>query len=191
MLIAVSFLSVLGLGTPTYSNNVVYGTAQFDGYYDANGHQVAYDNQTAVSGGDAGQIDRVTIGTQGAWSALRYWRNGTSTSYQVWTTPNSMDESETEVTFNMASSIGLIGIIIAVMAITTIMGIKFFGTGISNATQIFAVTVLLTLWGVFSAISIALIGQIPLGLGYGFYFFMTLLYCVGIVQTTGGIGDDL
>lgn len=188
MLVAMSFLSVLGLGTAEYQDNIVYGTGQFDGYYDADGHQVAYDNQTAFD--EAGIVDRVTIGTSGPWSTLRYWRNATG-SYQIWTTPDGADESDSTVSFDLTSSIGLIGVVIAVMAVTTIAGIKFFGTGITNAQQIFTVTILLTLWGVFSVIALGLISQIPIGLGYGFFFFLTLLYCVGIVQNTGGGGDDL
>lgn len=187
MLVALSFLSVLGLGTAEYQNNVIYGTGQYDGYYDANGHQTCYDNQTAFD--EAGVVDRVTVGTSGPWSTLRYWRNETG-SYRIYTTPTETDEANSQITFDMTSSIGLIGIIIAVMAATTIAGIKFFGSGITNAQQIFTVTVLLTIWGVFSIIALGLVSQIPLGLGLGFYFFLTLLYSIGIVHSAGG-GDDL
>lgn len=187
VLVALSFLSVLGLGSSEYQDNIVYGTGQFNGYFDANGHQAAYDNQTAFD--EAGIVDRVTIGTSGPWSTLRYWRNATG-SYQIWTTPNGTDETDSQISFNMSSSVGLIAIIIAVMAATTIAGIKFFGSGITNAQQIFTVTVLLTIWGVFSIVSLGLIATIPLGLGLGFYFFLTLMYSIGIVNAAGGNGGD-
>lgn len=189
MLVCLSFLSLLGLGTVTSGDTNVYGTGEILGYWDINGHQVADANRTAT--GEPGTFYHVSDRTSphhGEYGRL-YWRNGTTT--EVWTTPNGENVEDAEVGFNLFDSLGLIIIITVTMAVSTIAGVKFFGTGISTAKELFLVTALVTIWGVFSAIGFSVIIQLPIGLGAGFYFFLTLLYCMGIVNQVGGGGDDL
>jgi hypothetical protein len=85
------------------------------------------------------------------------------------------------------TSYGLIALFIALMVGMVIAGINVFGTGESETSlqTIFMGVGLLAVWGVFSVISITLLGEIPYGLGSVFYFGLTLCYVVGMIMNIG------
>lgn len=191
MLIGISFLSLLGLGQVTEGSTYVYGTGGITGYYDADGHQVSEANRTIFTGetGTWHHVQDRTHPQHGEYGRL-FWTNATGT-YEVWSTPNGENMEDTTLAFDLFDSFGLIIIVAVVMGVATLAGVHFFGTGISTAKELFLVSAFITVWGVFSAITLATLIQLPLFLGAGFYFFLTAMYCLGIINQVGSGGDDL
>lgn len=191
MLICLSFLSLLGLGIVNEGNTNVYGTAEITGYYDADGHQVSEANRTTLTG-ETGRFHHVQDRSQpqhGEYGRL-YWINASGT-YEVWSTPDGENAQDATLTFDLFDSLGLIIIVTVTMGVATLAGVKFFGTGISTAKELFLVTALITIWGVFSTMGLSMLLELPLFFGAGFYFFLTSMYCLGIINQVGGGGDDL
>lgn len=93
--------------------------------------------------------------------------------------------------FDISSSIGLIGLVVGLMALAAVVGIRVLGTGVSeeSVSAILKGTALLAIWGIFSVLALALLIQIPM-LGPVFYFVLTIIYTLGIINQIGHPGDD-
>lgn len=183
----VALLSLMGLGsTMLATNQTMYGTgySNYDYWYDVNGHVVMFKNGTAYD--EAGFMHVPSVG-----STHPQWDNY-SNVYDMYDNPYGEDRSWVQIDFDISSSYGLIALIVGMMALVAVIGIKVFGTGegeVSTMT-ILKGTAFLTLWGIFSAISLTLITQIPMSLGAILYFILTAMYCVGIIQSIGSGGTD-
>lgn len=182
-LIILGLMSMMGLGTVEYQSDTVlfHGT---EGWFDANGKQVAYENYTRADPADDGRVWWV--------GGVPIWHNSTG-DYQMWTASDQTNESGIEtITVDVGSSLGFIGLVFGVMALATIAGLQVLGSGISDesVSAIVKGSALITLWGFFSAMSLALILTIPYSLGAIFYFFLTGIYTLGIINQIGHPGSD-
>lgn len=213
VLISVSILSLMGLGTAT-SYSTLSPTpidvddsfvAPEDGWFDVNGHQVT-ERWYAIHTGEDGKV--YTYGN------VYYWINSTNVpnwetgdlafdaagaavlDYPVFslltgdTLPDNVEVSNT-VPFDVSSSFGIIALIVAIMAVAVVAGVKVLGSGIgdTSVSTIIKGTAFISLWAAFSVASLGLIAAIPY-LGPIFYFFLTAVYTVGIMGQIGSGGSD-
>lgn len=190
-------ISQLGFGSMATSADAVlntgngHGNSGYPSWYDENGHELCDENMSAV--GEAGNLTWVTIGypiqlQDYVWK----WQNSTG-SYTAFNTPNNENVKPTVSTqFNWSGSLGLIGMVLVVMGLATLAGIRFLGIGEGD----FSVSTLvkgsayLTLWGILSVLGYALIVQVPMSFGVAFYFFLTFLYTLGMINQFGSPGSD-
>jgi len=187
-----SLLSLMGLGTGTLNSTGTIGSNGWISsggdpdvaWWDSTGFPVAYQNFTVVDRTSEGRI--IYVG------AVPLYKNTTS-EYQIYrntVASNQLDETTAE--WDITSSLGLIGVVVGVMALATFAGVSVLGSGISE-TSVSAIvkgTAYLLIWGVFSALAIALIMQIAL-FGPILYFILTLIYTLGIVNSIGSSQGDI
>lgn len=186
---------MIGLGTTgTFDDQDLYDpAASSGGYFDADGHQVAYANFSAVddagtlrfAGGPFSQVDH---------SPHWEWTNATD-SYTVYNTANGVNAQQFGNQFNLTSSLGIIGLVAVIMAVATIVGLRVLGVGVAeeSVSAIIKGSALVTVWLMFSAIAMGLITSISPGgfpIGPMFYFFLTLVYTLGIINQIGHPGED-
>lgn len=190
-LVFFSLLSQLGLGTqaPFGDGEINVGNLGQTGYFDEDGHQVLNLNFTAV--GESGDIEYHPMGL--STTLMMYWKNVTGT-YQLFDDDEASEQSVGgevyDSSFSLNSSLGVIGIILAVMVVATVAGIQIVGSG-ENTFSIGVIVlggVYLSLWGVFSVLSMALIIQLPI-FGVILYFLLTLMYTIGIIKSFKGESD--
>jgi hypothetical protein len=116
-------------------------------------------------------------------------------TYENFASPDQLvaikDGSADGLGVNLASSLGLIGAVIGIMALATVVGIKVLGSGISEfgvSTIVFG-TFYLLVWGIFSVLSLSMLMQIAV-FGGLLYFALTVMYTVGIVSSLGSSGGE-
>lgn len=183
----------MGLEFDTWSaEGTLEGFSAANGYYDGNDHLVAYANGSYS--GEYGVINHpITAGSAGPWNDIPLWDNGTQ--YNVYTdTGERMLPEQQTIEFNLASSLGLIaivagGIVLAGFIGTRILGSTAGGGNDESASAIWKGTVLLTIWGIFSVTALGMITQVPY-LGPFFYMFLTVIYCLGVINQVGHPGED-
>jgi hypothetical protein len=185
--------------------------------WDVNGHPVCFRNQTAVS--ESGQVkpaDNNNASSPALWTnetvlvtylgvipiyqnvyySLYLDQSGTiEATYENFASPDQLvaikDGSADGLGVNLASSLGLIGAVIGIMALATVVGIKVLGSGISEfgvSTIVFG-TFYLLVWGIFSVLSLSMLMQIAV-FGGLLYFALTVMYTVGIVSSLGSSGGE-
>jgi hypothetical protein len=202
----ISLFSVAGLQTGQFGYyNAGLGSNSV--YYDFYGNPMVYYNLTGVQG--AGSVVSDSLVSSGA-----YWFNGSSSSLTIGSTilysniflmfldnsgslamacdfsKVSINGYNTSGSFGVTigSAVGLLGALLAVMALSAIVGAKIFGSGegeVSTAV-ILKFTAYLGLWGVFSGLTLSLLGELPLMLGYVLYFVLSLFVVIGLMDTIGG-----
>lgn len=215
VLILCTLVSMMGLSTthisPLYVNEVEgidseLIAADGDGWYDFTGHKVCDLYET-----DSGEEGGICLGESGGGNAGKYWLNETNVGVQGWRDKDAIEaagnalynypivdckngtsiaaraEQNYTVNFQVATSYGLIALIIGIMALAAIVGIRVFSTGISesSANTIIKGTAYLSLWAMFSITSLGLITSIPL-FGPVIYFALSGIYTLGIMQQIGG-----
>lgn len=190
-LVLFAFLSQMDIATPTTWNATsTFGRWDTENYFDANGHIVSLGNDTAA--GEPGVLDTYFEGALlwNYYSTDYGWRNSSGT-YPAYNTADGVNSEMPSLSFNFGTSIGMIAIIIAVMALGLVAGIRVLGSGVNtfSVSTLVLGTVFLAIWGVFSILSLPLITLIPL-LGPFFYMFLTILYTLGCVGHFSGKGDD-
>jgi len=82
---------------------------------------------------------------------------------------------------------GAIAIIIVLIAISVLVGLQIFGSGISEQSvkTIITITGYVSLWGIFSVLSINLINAIEI-FGYLIYLILTIMYAIGVMNKLTG-----
>lgn len=177
----VSMLSTSGLGSSMQSTHNIYLLGDpTQGYFDSNGHMVAYANKTAYD--DTGTLKVVTApGNWGELDTRLKWDNGTGTLYVVTDYTGSTILQKHGGTFELFSNEGLIAIIAVVGVIGGVVSIFAGDLGASLA---FKGGVLVAIWGVFSVINLTLITAVPL-VGPVFYLGLTVMYAMGIINQVG------
>lgn len=185
-LVILAFLGVFGMlfGYET-GGSVVINSASGnpeDYYYNEDGYIICCVNGSKYYPTDDGFI--TYYGTQ---PVIPVWRNSTG-DYVLYTSDQTELVTEHSGEFDMLTGLGFIGAIAAIMIIVSFVGVRVFGSGLSevSTSTIIKGTVLIAMWCVFSIMAIGLLAQIPLYLGGIFYFMLTVLYAVGIVQNIGG-----
>lgn len=191
VLICATMLSVMGVGSDLGAPSGGYlvdgrGNINGDeGWYDDTGHLVCYDNGTAA--GEAG-----IVGTPSYTHSHPFWDNTTSggSTFDMYADPSGTDLQKGDL-FDITGTLGLIGIVLAVMALGCIVGIRVVGSGTSSTSvsTVIIGTAFLSLWGVFSVFGYPLIGTIPL-FGGMLYFILTAMYTVGVIQAFSGMGGE-
>lgn len=190
-----AILSMVGLGSETFGTNTLYDPKKtydssgelIEGWYDSTGHMVAYANLTLTDNTENGRFQ-----LRGTSVAGPYWYINTTSSYAIYDRNDAtMSTSIFEGGFNLGSALGIIVIVGILMAVGTIAGIHFFGSGLSDVSVSLIIkgSAFVTLWLIFSAIAMPLIVQIPM-LGPIFFFFITGLYTLGIINQVGSPGDE-
>lgn len=198
VLVGITFLAQLGIGTPLAGAGYFSygGTA---GFWDVDGHQTCDFNGTAV--GEAGVLIRANSG-------YTYWDNESANVgnfmgipgipltqpfqhvWRVYNTADGVDVPDYLSGFTMFTGLGVLALVGVIMAVVLVVGFHFLGSGES---EVGVVTILkggsyLSLWGLFSLTSAALIGSIPV-FGALFWLVLTLMYTIGVVGSIGGSGD--
>lgn len=123
----------------------------------------------------------------------------TSTSYNVDPalgnqtidgTPQTMDIEGYGVSAGFDLETGVIAVVIVVMAIGVVAGITVLGSGLSDVSVsiIYKSVMFYTLWLLLSVFGLEGITTVPI-FGWVFYFFLTLVYSLGVVQQIQGSGD--
>lgn len=190
VIIFTSILSMLGLGSSTLQDTqyiYLQGDAS-SGFYDSTDHMVAYANRSAYD--ETGTITKVYQAgqNQGPWSMLLYWVNSTGT-YNIFDNTGERFMEKDTAQFDILTPDGLLAIIAVAIVGGGIgfVALTFFGgSDVSVAMVVFG-TILLGMWGIFSLISYGLIASIPL-MGGIFWFILTLIYSLGILQMVRGNG---
>lgn len=174
--------------TSTYQLSGYSGAV--NGWYDSNDHLVAYGNGTYA--GEYGNITTpITPGSTGPWNTIPIWKNA-SGSYNVYdSTGQRMLPNQLNTQFDIATSLGLIALIAAGIILAAVVGTRILGSGVSeeSVSAVWKGTMLLTVWGIFSVLSMGMITQIAL-LGPFFYLFLTIIYCLGVINQVGHPGED-
>lgn len=191
-------LSSLGLGASLNGIGVnidTYGATPV-GYYDSGGHGIMWSNYTAM-----GEIGKVISSQDYAyWDNGTHWLLGTQAFSMYWDTLGEAQvafedigktvPSATSVQFSLTSSIGFLALLVGIGAIAVVAGLRIFGSGTSE-TAVKLLTIgagLMALFGVFSYIASSLLFESWLGTIA--YFFLTMIYTLGIILSVGG-GSDL
>lgn len=177
ILIGITLLTQIGLST---FETDAQAQQEYEYLYDANGHTVCFLNGTAT--GEAGYIKHFWDQTGGE----DYWYNSTG-NYQIYNTPNGVNYDFDYLGFSMGTSLGIIGLLVAVIALSAVVGLKIVGSGIGefSARTIVIATGLITLWGLFSVLAMDGVTSIPI-FGSIFYFVLTGIYAIGMFQAIGG-----
>lgn len=204
VLILLSLLSMLGLGSatdPNFGNGTIgygFGSTLF---YDSTGHPVAYANGTNY--GEKGLLK--IVGSQGWFSQGTeevQWINNTAYNvmhyYDIYTDTNGQslvsveeynyykDNADGQFSFNIWSSLGLIGVIVGIAALAAIIGIRIVSSGESDVSVqvILVITAFMALWGIFSVLGLTLLTSAGT---YGgiIYFILTAMYTIGIIFEFG------
>ena len=83
--------------------------------------------------------------------------------------------------------VAMLVVISALLDVGAVIGLHFLGSGESDSTiaMILKFTGFMAIWGIFSGLSYNLLSMIPLYIGLWFYFAITLLFVVGLVDTIG------
>lgn len=78
---------------------------------------------------------------------------------------------------------GALAVIIALIAISVVVGIQVLGSGISEQSvkAIITITGYISIWGIFSVLSINLINTIQI-FGYIIYLVLTIMYTIGVME---------
>lgn len=192
-LVIFAFLGQMGMSSTVWNATSTYSNfGEPDGWYDENGHQVCDADGTPT--GESGHKEEYYLGgfLEDIYDTIYSWVNATD-AYPIYDTSDGFtQENENDnFSFNLASSLGIIGIIIAAMALAAIVGIRVLGSGVNtfSVSTIVLGTVFLALWGIFSYLAISMITAASL-LGVFFYMFLTILYMLGVVQQFSGSGED-
>jgi hypothetical protein len=98
--------------------------------------------------------------------------------------PNLVSELEPISGFGISlgsSTYLFIGLFLGAITLVAILGIRIFGSGISETSigVIFTLVILTLLWGILSALTYNLFEEVPLGLGLIIYTIMTFMYAIG------------
>lgn len=185
-------LSWTGIGTVdlTVADTLEGYSGAANGWFDADDHLVAYPNGSYA--GEYGNITYpITAGSTGPWNTIPIWKNA-SGSYNVFDdTGERMMPDQANIEFDIATSLGLIALVAAGIILATVVGTRILGSGVSeeSVSAIWKGTLLLTVWGVFSVLSMTMITSIAL-LGPFFYLFLTIVYCLGVINQVGHPGED-
>lgn len=177
----VAMLSTAGLGQSVEGEQTIYTLGNpTAGFFDTNGHQVAYSNQTPY--GEAGTLQLYNAAGQnsGPWSNLVHWINSTGNYIVQDAWGESLMEKDNGE-FNLFTVEGLIAIIAAVALVGGVVSVFAGDLGASLA---FKGGVLVAIWAVFSLINMNLITQVPL-IGPIFYLGLTVMYAMGIINQVG------
>lgn len=194
-------LSTLGLGATLdgIAYDIDTGDQQPSIYYDSGGHALMWSNFTEI--GEKGKV--FSSGDYAIWSG-----NGTNVWFadinwypMYWDTSGQVQllfkdlgktaPSGVGVSFSFTSGLGFLALLIGISAIAVVAGLRVFGSGTSE-TAVKLLTIgagLMALFGVFSFLASALLFESWLGTIA--YFFLTMIYTLGIILSVGGGGGDL
>lgn len=203
ILILLSLLSMTGLGSTenfTGEGAISYGD-QAGLLYDSAGHPVCYINGTQYD--DAGMLkftrDYGYIGEE--YARWQNYTGVTASYYDLYSSESALEPLTTAqynelknaysnggITFNIWSSLGLIGVVVGISAFAAIIGIRVLDSGESETTiqTILTVTGFMAVWGIFSVLGLTLFTSADT---YGgiIYFVLTAMYSIGIIfQLSGG-----
>lgn len=187
-------LSWMGVGTtqPDVTHTLSGYSGAANGWYDSTDHLVMYPNGTAVNATENGRLSfPITAGSAGPWNTIPLYTNS-SGSYNVYdATGERMMPDQTAFTFDIATSLGIIAIVAAGIILASIVGTRILGSGVSeeSVSAIWKGTLLLSVWGVFSVAALGMITQVVL-VGPFFYLFLTIIYCLGVINQVGHPGED-
>lgn len=175
----ISLFSLVGGGTGTLSATGNFmNTATFDGWYDYGGRLCVYENGTAVD--DGGQMVGFITGeykyynSTGVYALYQYEAGEPITNYGT--------------SFNIASSWGVIAIVVGLIVLAGIVGLNILGSGENSFSSkaIVIGTGLTALWSVFSLLSLDVLTEVSY-FGVLIYFGLTCCFAVGAIQTLGGV----
>lgn len=184
-LIVFAVLAQSGLGMPTGEVGDKYQVQETGLWYDADGHAVTYANFTKY--GEDGHVEAGSVG--GIW--MRLWKN-VSGSYQMFNTNTGVNVAyNPQLTFDSFSSLGVIGLISCLIVAGAVIGTKIFGIGLGEESLSLVIkgSFFIVLWASLSVFSMPLIIALPL-LGVLFYFFLTVIYGLGVINQVGHPGED-
>lgn len=117
-------------------------------------------------------------GTTYTYGTYNQTINGTDTSYGI-------EGFEVEAGFTLEQ--GVLAVIIVMVAVGLVAGIQVLGSGLSefSVKMIYTTIFFYTLWLMLSVFGLPAITIVPV-FGWVFYFFLTLLYTVGVVGQING-----
>lgn len=186
------FLCVMytgGITTSLYGNSTYLVTASgkegVGGWYDSGGRQIIDGNGTVVAS-EEGEIGYPPIqGSSGVWTQTPFWHNTTGW-FNLYDNTGQRATKQVSLGFDAFGSLGVIGIVSVMIVVGAVIGVKILGIGESDVSLSLIIkgTFFLTLWGVMSAYAFPLISLVPV-LGILFWFLLTLLYGVGVVNQVG------
>lgn len=190
LLILASGTVMVSLGfspeTTLYTQQEIDRMGLEGGWFDVNGHACAYENGTAVSGGEDGYL--VWIGVEGVWGR-REWVNETSTLSLGFTVTQSEGVVKSTYFDISGQTVGYIALLTAIMAVATVAGIRVLDSGLSGVSIhviIFGVA-LSGLWMLLVASSGNLILAIPT-FGAPLLLGLSLCYTLGSIFVLSGSG---
>lgn len=196
ILIVFGLLSAMGLGSSNVYGGSLWGYSASGGWWDASGHQVLDENRTAV--GEAGEMAHILAGKpyRYVWLNVTTFGTGglgiynTAPSYPLYNTPNGYDApagATISGDFSLTNGLGLIAIVGLLCGVAVLASLKIFGSGTSEigADAVFKTTGYVTLWCFFSALSYNIWANISISFLVWFYFLLTTIYAIGIINSVG------
>lgn len=183
-----AIFSMLGLGTAIdgdLSGHLDLSDYDSGYWYDKNGHAVCDENYTIC--GEAG-----TLEFDGRFGQeKRLWNNGTGIGgafgWERYVVTKTGTSAVAGASFDMGGSIGVIALLVVIVGLSAIVGFKILGSGISewSVSAILKGGMLISVWTIFSAISMKLIVGVPF-FGAILYFLLTVAYAIGVLGSFGG-----
>lgn len=176
-------------------------------YYDSGGNPVCYANLTVIIGTQQLNayprwvdipgthnlgIDNSSSMTDPNWSGIVYALYFDTNGQSPVPFATEVVYSGTAQHFDIGSSLGLITVTTILMGVGAVIGLHFFGTGESDISigMVLKFTGFLMIWGVFSILSMNTLTLLPLALGGTFYFGLTIVYVIGMVDSIGSSSGD-
>lgn len=193
-LIAFSMLSWAGIGKVelTVDNTLEGFSGAANGWFDSTDHLVMYPNGTVVDATEGGRLSfPITAGSAGPWNTIPLYTNSSGTYNVFDATGERMMPDQQTIEFDIASSLGLVALIAAGIILAAVVGTRILGSGVSeeSVSAIWKGTLLLAVWSVFSVLSMSMITAATI-LGPFFYLFLTIIYCLGVINQVGHPGED-
>jgi hypothetical protein len=191
IMVILSVLGLLGMGTVGSPDTISIGGDSETVYYDLNGLAKCYMNGTGVN--EEGNIIRHILTNTACWdnATLIY-------TYQLYFDTNAAQPIKWEqvgqpnpnnqgvLTDFDDEFLGLWAMIAGFAVLVGVVGLRVFGSGISEASvnSLISLAIYTALWLIFAVLSFPLVSEIEL-LGSLSWFVLTVLYTVGVLQTLG------
>lgn len=183
-----------GSGSLTANPRMMSGSDE--GWYDAGGRLICYENFTLVDGIEEGEIRHVTnFDFEWVWcnytvtGSVAFWAdplNLAGNQFPLYNTPAGESSFEDAIFgFFVGGQLGFLGILFILMLIASIVGIHILGSGISDVSvgTIVKCSAFIGLFVVCTMISYDLVLAIPFG--SVLYFILTAVYTLGVISQGG------
>ena len=178
-LVVLSIFSQLGIADTPFQG--LEGLDE-DGYYDETGYKIM-------------TSDHVPVVSDGGHEGMKGWSGGfimawfnSSGSYALFTSAalGATAAENWRISFSLNEAFQVLGLVVGIIALGVVVGLRVLGSGISDesVSAVIKGSAYMSVWAVFSVLAFPLMSSI-LVFGTILYFFLTVLYCLGTINSIG------